>query len=41
MVDKGFVERLRKVYAIYTGGLILLLILLYIGENSLTFLLCS
>lgn len=25
MVDKGFVERLRKVYAIYTGGLILLL----------------
>ena len=33
MVDKGFVERLRKVYAIYTGGLILLLILLYIGEK--------
>ncbi len=33
MVDRNFIERLRKVYAIYTGGLILLLILLYIGEK--------
>ncbi len=33
MVDRSFAERLRKVYAIYTGGLISLLILLYIGEK--------
>ncbi|RMH80032.1 MAG: cation acetate symporter [Acidobacteria bacterium] len=33
MVDQSFVERLKKVYAIYTGGLIALLILLYIGEK--------
>ncbi|MEN3028467.1 MAG: VC_2705 family sodium/solute symporter [Aquificaceae bacterium] len=34
MVDRNFAERLRKVYSIYTGGLILLLILLYIGERA-------
>ena len=33
MVQDSFVSRLKKVYAIYTGGLILLLILLGIGEK--------
>lgn len=33
MVDQSFVQRLKKVYSIYTGGLITLLILLYIGEK--------
>lgn len=33
MVQDSFVGRLKKVYSIYTGGLILLLILLGIGEK--------
>jgi cation/acetate symporter len=33
MVQDSFVSRLKKVYSIYTGGLILLLILLGIGEK--------
>ncbi len=33
MVDQSFFARLKKVYSIYTGGLLALLILLYIGER--------
>ncbi|MCX8059671.1 MAG: hypothetical protein N3C13_00555, partial [Aquificaceae bacterium] len=35
MVDRDFVDRLKKVYSIYTGGLIAILVLLYLGEKVL------